>query len=132
MDNSINTRFVGVPHRGISKEQVTKAKQSVKENSTEMVVGGTLGAGTFQALRNSSKIGNSAMKLIQESKLIQASNKAKILKIFEKGKFLKHPVVKKIAGPLAAFAALSTVVGSAAKIADTCQYIEGQRPIANA
>jgi hypothetical protein len=54
-------------------------------------------------------------------------NKAKILKIFSKGRFLNNPIVKKIAGPLAGFAAISSVVGSAAKIADTCNYLEGQR-----
>ena len=129
MNGVSNTTFVGVPHRGISKEQVQKAKQSVKENSTEMTVGGTVGAATFQTLRNGSRVGNSITRLIQETKLIKASNKAKILKIFEKGRFLNHPVVKKVAGPLAGFAALSTVVGSAAKIADTCQYIESTRQV---
>ena len=129
MNGVSNTTFVGVPHRGISKEQVQKAKQSVKENSTEMAVGGTVGAATFQTLRNGSRVGNSINRLIQETKLIKASNKAKILKIFEKGRFLNHPVVKKVAGPLAGFAALSTVVGSAAKIADTCQYIESTRQV---
>ncbi len=129
MNGVSNTTFVGVPHRGISKEQVQKAKQSVKENSTEMAVGGTVGAATFQTLRNGSRVGNSITRLIQETKLIKASNKAKILKIFEKGRFLNHPVVKKVAGPLAGFAALSTVVGSAAKIADTCQYIESTRQV---
>ena len=127
MNGVSNTTFVGVPHRGISKEQVQKAKQSVKENSTEMAVGGTVGAATFQTLRNGSRVGNSMTRLIQESKIIKASNKAKILKIFEKCKFLKHPVVQKISGPLAGFAALSTVVGSAAKIADTCQYLEATK-----
>lgn len=129
MNGVSNTTFVGVPHRGISKEQVQKAKQSVKENSTEMAVGGTVGAATFQTLRNGSRVGNSITRLIQETKLIKASNKAKILKIFEKGRFLNHPVVKKVAGPLAGFAALSTVVGSAAKIADTCQYIKTTKQV---
>ena len=127
MNGVSNQSFVVVPHRGISKEQVQKAKQSVKENSTEMVVGGTVGAATFQTLRNGSRVGNSITKLIRESKLIQASNKAKILKIFEKGRFLRNPVVKKMAGPLAGFAALSTVVGSVAKVADTCQYIDSTK-----
>lgn len=130
--NSVNSNYVGIPHRGVSKEQVYRAKQNVKENSGEIAAGGAVGTATFATLRNSSKIGNSLTKLVQESKVIQASNKAKILKIFSKGHFLSNPIVKKIAGPLAGFAALSTVVGSAAKVADTCQYLEGQRPIANA
>lgn len=129
---SITPNYVGVPHRAITREQVQRAKQKVQENSTEMAVGGTVGTATFSTLRNSSKVTNSAVKLIQESKIIQASKKAKILKIFEKGRFLNHPVVKKIAGPLAGFAALSTVVGSASKIADTCTYLDGQRQITNA
>lgn len=125
----IKSTYVGVPHRAITREQV---RQKVKDNSTEMAVGGTVGTATFATLKNSSKIGNSAVKLVQESKIIQASNKAKILKIFEKGKFFRHPMVKKIAGPLAGFAALSTVVGSASKIADTCSYLDSQRTVANA
>lgn len=128
----MTSNYVGVPHRAITREQVQRAKQKAQENSTEMAVGGAVGTATFATLKNSTKIGNSAVKLVQESKLLQASKKAKILKIFGKAKFLKNPVVQKIAGPLAGFAALSSVVGSASKIADTCTYLEGQRPIADA
>ena len=128
----MTSNYVGVPHRAITREQVQRAKQRAQENSTEMAVGGAVGTATFATLKNSTKIGNSAVKLVQESKLLQASKKAKILKIFGKAKFLKNPVVQKIAGPLAGFAALSSVVGSASKIADTCTYLEGQRPIADA
>lgn len=128
----ITSNYKGVPHRAITREQMQRAKQKVQDNSTEMAVGGTVGTATFASIRNSTKIGNSAVRLVQESKVIQASKKAKILKIFEKGRFFKNPIVKKIAGPLATFAALSTVVGSASKIADTCTYLEGQKPIANA
>lgn len=126
MDNSINSSYVGVPHRANYQQEVIKAKQKVKENTTDMIVGGTIGTATFGAMRNSSKVGNSIINLVKQSKALKAANKAKIIKIFEKGKFLNNPVVKKVAGPLAAFAALSTVVGSAAKIADTCQYLQGQ------
>ncbi len=122
--NGVNSTYVGIPHRGISPEKVQRAKQAVKDNSTEMAVGGGVGAATFQTLRNGSKIGNSVTRLIQESKIIKASNKAKILKIFEKSKFLRNPVIQKIAGPLAGFAGLSAVVGSATKIADTCQFLQ--------
>lgn len=128
----MTSNYVGVPHRAITREQVQRAKQRAQENSTEMAVGGAVGTATFATLKNSTKIGNSAVKLVQESKLLQASKKAKILKIFGKAKFLKNSVVQKIAGPLAGFAALSSVVGSASKIADTCTYLEGQRPIADA
>ncbi len=128
----MTSNYVGVPHRAITREQVQRAKQRAQENSTEMAVGGAVGTATFATLKNSTKISNSAVKLVQESKLLQASKKAKILKIFGKAKFLKNPVVQKIAGPLAGFAALSSVVGSASKIADTCTYLEGQRPIADA
>ena len=128
----MTSNYVGVPHRAITREQVQRAKQRAQENSTEMAVGGAVGTATFATLKNSTKIGNSAVKLVQESKLLQATKKAKILKIFGKAKFLKNPVVQKIAGPLAGFAALSSVVGSASKIADTCTYLEGQRPIADA
>lgn len=128
----MTSNYVGVPHRAITREQVQRAKQRAQENSTEMAVGGAVGTATFATLKNSTKVGNSAVKLVQESKLLQASKKAKILKIFGKAKFLKNPVVQKIAGPLAGFAALSSVVGSASKIADTCTYLEGQRPIADA
>lgn len=123
--NGVNFTYVGVPHRGISPEKVQRAKQTIKDNSTEMAVGGGVGAATFQTLRNGSKVGNSITKLIQESKVIQASNKAKILKIFEKSRFLRNPVIQKVAGPLAGFAGLSAVVGSATKIADTCQFLRG-------
>lgn len=125
MDYSISTNQVA--SRGQYRDQMNKAKQGVRENSGEIAVGGAVGTATFSTLRNSSRIGNSAVKLVQESKLIQASKKAKILRIFERGKFMSHPIVRKIAGPLAAFAALSTVVASAAKIADTCQYIESTK-----
>ena len=126
MNNSISNNYVGVPHRANYKQQVKQVKQNVKENAGDIAAGGAVGTMTFSALKNSSKIGNSAVKIVQESKLIQASNKAKILKIFSKGKFLSHPAVKKLAGPLASFAALSTVVGSAAKVADTCNYLSSQ------
>lgn len=126
MNGVSNTTYTGIPHRGISPERMQKAKQTVKDNSTEMAVGGGIGAATFQTLRNGSKVGNSVTKLIQESKIIQASNKAKILRIFEKSRFLRNPVIQKIAGPLAGFAGLSAVVGSATKIADTCQYLHSQ------
>lgn len=127
MDYSNYNNYTGVPHRAINREQIQHAKQKVKENSTEMAVGGGVGAATFATIRNSSRIGNSAIKLVQESNAIKASNKAKILRIFQKSKFFRHPMVQKIAGPLAGFAALSSVVGSAAKIADTCNYLESQR-----
>lgn len=122
MDYSVNSNSVAC--RGQYRDQMNRARQNVKENSGEIAVGGAVGTATFTTLRNSSRIGNSAVKLVQESQLIKASNKAKILKIFERGKFMSHPIVRKIAGPLASFAALSSVVGSAAKIADTCQYLE--------
>lgn len=124
MDYSVNSN---VAYRGQYRDQMNKAKQTVKENSGEIAVGGAVGTATFETIRNSSRIGNSAAKLVQESKIIQASKKAKILKIFERGKFMSHPIVKKIAGPLSAFAALSAVFGSAAKVADTCQYLQSTK-----
>jgi len=129
MDNSVRTNYVGVPHRANYQQQAQKAKQTVKENSGKVAVGGAVGTATFATLRNTSKVGNSITNLIKKSKIIQETNKAKILKIFSKGKFLNNPIVKKVAGPLAGFAAISSVVGSAAKIADTCNYLESQRNV---
>ena len=59
----MTSNYVGVPHRAITREQVQRAKQKAQENSTEMAVGGAVGTATFATLKNSTKIGNSAVKL---------------------------------------------------------------------
>lgn len=123
MDRLISN-YSGVPHRAISREQV---KRHFEENSGEIAVGSGVGTATFATLRNSAKVGDRAVKLVNETKYIQAANKAKILKVFSKFKFLNNPVVRKLAGPLAGFAGLSTLFASTAKIADTCSYLQGKK-----
>ena len=120
----IVSNYSGVPHRAISREQVRK---SFEENSGEIAIGSGVGTATFAALRNSAKVSERTVKLVNETKYIQAANKAKILKVFSKFKFLNNPVVKKLAGPLAGFAGLSTLFASTAKIADTYSYLQGNK-----
>jgi len=119
--NPINvTPYTGVPSRG-------NAQQTVKENSGKIAAGGAVGAATFATIKNSTKVGNRIVQTVKTSQAIKAANKAKILQVFSKFKFFKNPIVQKAAGPLAAFASLSAVVGSVAKIADTCDYLTDKR-----
>lgn len=113
---TINSNYVGVPPR-------TNVQQTVHDNSGKIAVGGAAGAATFATLRNSAKVSNKIVQTANNARGLQALNKSKILKIIANNKFLNNPVMRKIAGPLAGFAAFSSVVGSVAKVADTCNYI---------
>ena len=121
--NSVGYRTANnINHKGFQE-----IKANIEDNSGKYAAGGGVGVATFGALRNSTKIGTRAVQTINESRILHAAKKAKILKIFSKFKFLRNPMVQKIAGPLAAFAGLSAVTGSAVKIVDTCQFLKGEK-----
>ena len=109
-----------------------KLGQRVKDNSTEITVGGGAGLATFGTLSKSSKIGNNLVNAVKTSKNIKAQKQAQILELIGKckpfAKFVKNPVVMKVAGGLAGLSAATTLVGSVAKIADTYGYLSAQNP----
>lgn len=109
-----------------------QAKQTISDNSTQIAVEGGVGAATFGAIRNSSKIGKSVSQAVKTSKLIKVDKQAKLLKILEGCKplarFAKIPVVKKAAGVLGGVFAATSLVGATAKIADTCNYLQNSNP----
>lgn len=106
--------------------------QQVKDHSTGIAVGGGAGVATFTTVRNSSKIGNSFIKAIKGSKAIKAQKQSQILELVGKckplAKFANNPIVKKAAGGLAGLSAVTTLIGSTAKIADTYGYLRDQNP----
>ena len=103
---------------------------AAKDNSTAMTIGGGAGVAAFGTIRESSRIGNCAVRLINTSKKIKADKQQKILRILENCKplagFAKNPIVRKVAGGLAGLSAATTLVGSTAKIADTYGFLANQ------
>ena len=77
----------------------------VRENSTEMTVGGGAGLAAFGTINQSSKIGNSFVKAIKSAKNVKVEKQAQILELIAKckplSKFATNPIVKKIAGGFA-------------------------------
>jgi hypothetical protein len=94
-----------------------------------MTLEGSAGVATFGALRNSSKIGNNIVRAIKTSKAIKVDKQTKLLKILSNikpvAKYVNNPIVKGAAGALAGLSAVTALVGSTAKIADTCNYLQG-------
>lgn len=121
-----STQFTGDGHAR------TKIGQKVKDNSTEMTVGGGAGVATFGTLSNSSKIGNSLVKAVKTSKKLKLEKQTQILELFAKfkpmAKYVNNPIVRKAAGGLAGLSAITTLAGSSAKIVDTCSYLKSQNP----
>lgn len=115
-----------------SNNRYQQAKQTINDNSTQLAVEGGVGAATFGAIRNSGQIGKKVSQAVKGSKLIQADKQAKLLKIIEKcepiAKYAKNPIVKKATGVLGGLFAATSLVGSTAKIADTCNYLNGLNP----
>ncbi len=115
-----------------SGQRYQQAKQTISDNSTQIAVEGGVGAATFGAIRNSSKIGKSVSQAVKTSKLIKVDKQAKLLKILEGceplARFAKIPVVKKAAGVLGGVFAATSLVGATAKIADTCNYLQNSNP----
>ncbi len=107
-------------------------RERVRDNSTEITAGGGAGLATFGTISQSSKIGNSVVKAVKTSKAIKVEKQAQLLELLAKceplAKFAKNPIVVKSAGALAGLSALTTLVGSAAKIADTTSYLTAQNP----
>ena len=99
--------------------------------SKEMAYGGGAGAATFATISKSSKIGNSLTKAIQNSKMIKAEKQTQLIELLTKtrfAKYAKNPLIIKGAGALAGLSALTSLVGSGAKIADTYGYLSSQNP----
>lgn len=103
-----------------------------RDNSTQLALEGTAGMAAFGTIRNSSKIGKNVVSAIKTSKMIKADKQAKLLKLagdFKPlAKYINNPVVKGVAGALAGLSAATALVGSTAKIADTCSYLQGINP----
>lgn len=112
--------------------RVRPERRNVKDKSTEMQIGGGAGLATFGTLRNSSRIGNSVVRSIKSSSKIKAQKQAQLLELVGKfkplAKFANNPAVKKVAGGLAGLSAVTGLVGSAAKIADTTTFLTAQNP----
>ena len=112
--------------------RVRPENRNVKDKSTEMQIGGGAGLATFGTLRNSSKIGNSLVRSIKSSTKIKAQKQAQLLELIGKfkplAKFANNTAVKKVAGGLAGLSAVTGLVGSAAKIADTTTFFTAQNP----
>ena len=112
--------------------RVRPENRNVKDKSTEMQIGGGAGLATFGTLRNSSKIGNSLVRSIKSSTRIKAQKQAQLLELIGKfkplAKFANNTAVKKVAGGLAGLSAVTGLVGSAAKIADTTTFLTAQNP----
>lgn len=106
-----------------------QAKQRIHDNSTQLAVEGGAGAATFAAIRNSGKIGTRVTQAVKNSQIIKADKQAKLLKIMENckplAKYAKNPIVKKATGALGGLFAATSLVGATAKIADTCNYLQG-------
>lgn len=121
-----STSFQGDANR------VRPEHRNVKDKSTEMQIGGGAGLATFGTLRNSSKIGNSLVRSIKSSTKIKAQKQAQLLELIGKfkplAKFANNAAVKKVAGGLAGLSAVTGLVGSAAKIADTTTFLTAQNP----
>jgi hypothetical protein len=111
-------------------ERTQRVRQKVTDNSTEITVGGGAGLATFGTLRNSSKIGTSIVNAIKNSKNIKIEKQAQILKLLGKfkplAKHVNNPIFVKVAGGLAGLSAMTTLIGSSAKILDTCTYLKSQ------
>ncbi|MCD8377944.1 MAG: hypothetical protein LUB59_04055 [Candidatus Gastranaerophilales bacterium] len=112
--------------------QKGEMRQKVKDNSTEITIGGGAGMATFGTLRNSSKIGTSLVQAVKSSKTMKAQKQTQILELIAKfkplAKYVNNPIVKKSAGVLAGLSAATGLVGSSAKIADTCNFLTAQNP----
>lgn len=118
--------------QNFSGERAQRIGQKVKDNSTELTVGGGAGLATFATIKNTSKIGNSLTRAIKSSKKIKVQKQAQLLELLGKfkplAKFTNNPMVRKAAGGLAGLSAITTLVGSSAKIVDTCSYLKAQNP----
>lgn len=115
-----------------SNQRYQQTRQTINDNSTQLAVEGGVGAATFGAIKNSGKLGKNVAQAVKNSKVIQADKQAKLLKIIEKcepiAKYAKNPVVQKATGVLGGLFAATSLVGSTAKIADTCNYLQGLNP----
>jgi len=118
MDATINNNRTRVPYRG-------NLGNTIKDNSDGMVEGGGAATVALATINKSAEIGNKVTKAVSTSSRLSATRKADIIELFSKIKvFKRFPILKKVAGPLAKFAGITTVVGAVAKIADTGNYVE--------
>ena len=109
-------------------------KEKVRDNSTELTVGGGAGLAAFGTINQSSRIGNSFMRALKEAKSVKVTRQNQILELVAKckplSKFATNPVVRKVAGGFAGLSAVTTLIGSTAKIADTYGFLSAQNPAA--
>lgn len=107
------------------------ATEKNKDNSTKVAIGGGASAAAMGTINKSSKIGNSLVRAIKNSKAIQAEKQAKLIDFLTKtrfAKFAKNPIVTKTAGVLAGLSATTALIASTAKIADTYDFLASQNP----
>ena len=116
------------------KGEGERIQQRVKDNSTELTVGGGAGLATFGAINQSSKIGNSFAKALRNAKAVKSQKTSQILELIAKckplAKYANNPIVKKVAGGFAGLSAVTIMIGSTAKIADTYGFLASQNPAA--
>ena len=114
-----------------SGSQISYKGDRQEKVSNGMAYGGGAGAATFATIRNSSRIGNSLTKAIKNSRMIKVEKQTQLIDLLTKtrfARFAKNPLVVKGAGLLAGMSAITSLIGSAAKISDTCNYLSSQNP----
>lgn len=117
-------------------DREARLKKSVSDNSTEITVyGGTATAG-LTAVNRSAQIGNRFAQAVKNAKGIKVQRQEQILGLISKckplAKIANNPVVKGVTSIFAGLAAVTTLVGSTAKIADTYGFLSDQNPAAAA
>lgn len=107
------------------------SEHAKNDNSKKVAIGGGAGAAAMGTINKSSKIGNSLIRTIKNSKAIKVDKQEQLINILTKTRFAKfanNPIVTKTAGVLAGMSAATALVGSAAKIADTYGFLASQNP----
>lgn len=120
-----------ISYQGDREAQLSRR---VKDNSTELTVGGGAGLATFATINRSSKIGNSFMKALNNAKAVKSQKQTQILELVARckplAKYANNPIVKKVSGCFAGLSAATIMIGSTAKIADTYGFLRDQNPAA--
>jgi len=78
--------YISAYSPSFTSETRPSMKQRVKDNSTEMQIGGGAGVATFGTLSNSSRIGNSFVKAVKTSKNIKMEKQTQLLELAAKFK----------------------------------------------
>ena len=104
--------------------------ERVRENSTELTVGGVGGLATIGTINQSTRLANGFVNTVKTSSKITKARQAQLLEFIGKfkplAKFAKNPIVVKFAGAFAGLSSAATLIGVASKATDTCEFIKNQ------